>query len=169
VLRSKSQTLCIASVAGLALIGSSWIAKQRRRTRRYEIAERSMAPELLPGDYVIARKSGRSFLLGDVVIFTDPDRPGFELVKRVVGLPGVTVQLEAGHVVVDGDPVPEPWAEIDHDDHGTWKVGNDEIFVLGDQRTRSSRDSRAVGPIRVTAAEWTVRARYWPPARIGLI
>ena len=119
-----------------------------------------MEPALRPGDYVLARKSGSSFLLGDIVIFPDPDRPDFELVKRVVGLPGATVALEAGRVLVDGDPLPEPWAEIDTADQGTWTVGSDEIFVLGDQRRRSSRDSRTLGPIAASAAGWTVRLRY---------
>ncbi len=126
-----------------------------------------MGPALLPGDYVLARRSGATFLLGDIVIYPHPSQPDLELVKRVVGLPGTTVTIDRGTTMIDGAVLPEPWAEPDPADDGVWHVARDEIFVMGDQRRRSSGDSRRVGPLPVSQVPWTVRARYWPPRRIG--
>ncbi len=78
-----------AALAGL-IIAAAW------RLRRYEIAEESMAPALLPGDYVIAVRRPRRIRPGDVVIFEHPDREGFTLVKRVVSVTG-------GKVTTRGD------------------------------------------------------------------
>jgi signal peptidase I len=166
--RRPTPFLLAGAVCVAAKVGAT-VVRQWRRTRRYEIAETSMEPALRPGDYVVARSSRGSFLLGDVVIYPHPERPGFELVKRVVGLPGATVEIDGGRVFIDGAPLPEPWAVPDPTDTGRWRVRADEIFVMGDQRRRSSWDSRQIGPIAVGQAQWTLRARYWPADRIGMV
>lgn len=152
-----------ASVAG----GLLAVALAQRSVRRYLIAERSMVPELEPGDYVLAVAAGRELMRGDVVIFAHPDHPGFELVKRLVGMPGETVTIGAGRVHIDGAPLPEPWAVGPTRGDGIWRLGA-EVFVLGDQRSISAGDSREIGPVPRNLAQWRVAARYWPPRRIGV-
>lgn len=125
-----------------------------------------MEPTLLPGDYVVATHRGDPPARGDIVIFPHPDQADFELVKRVVGLPGETVTIADGRLLVDGAVVPEPWAHGVTTPDGSWSLRN-EVFVLGDQRTRSDADSRSIGPLPTTRAVWRVALRYWPPRRTG--
>lgn len=123
-----------------------------------------MAPALLPGDYLLAAR--RPLRRGAVVVFPLP--PGRWLVKRVVGLPGETVEIAGGAVLVDGRPLPEPWTTDDTGPPGSWRLGDDEVLVLSDARTRTLADSRTFGPVP-TSGLWTVVYRYWPLARIGRV
>lgn len=152
----------VATVIGAATAG----AVLRGKVRRYEIVEHSMSPELEPGDYVFAVAARRELMRGDVVIFGHPDRPGFELVKRVIGMPGETVTVADGQVHIDGALLPDPWAVGPTRDDGTWRLGA-EVFVLGDQRAHSAGDSRQIGPVPRNAISWRCAARYWPAHRIG--
>lgn len=155
--------MALALLAGAAAAGA-----MRAKMRRYEIAERSMTPALEPGDCVIAVSAVQELMRGDVVIFSHPGRSGFELVKRVVGLPAETITIANGQVHVDGAVLPEPWADGPTRSDGSWRLGA-EVFVLGDQRAASAGDSREIGPVARSDVRWRVAARYWPPARIGLL
>lgn len=71
---------------------------------------------------------------GDVVAFRFAG-PGVVLVKRVVGLPGERVRIDGGVVVVDGAPLDEPYVAARHRwDFDEVRVGDDEYFVMGDNR-----------------------------------
>ncbi len=126
-----------------------------------------MEPALRPGDYVVATHHSDPPARGDIVVFPHPRHADFELVKRVVALPGETVVIADGRVFVDGASLPEPWAHGTTKPAGSWSLRN-EIFVLGDQRERSDADSRSIGPLPITRAVWRVALRYWPPRRAGL-
>ncbi len=157
------------AAAGITLavaVGFAWL---RGKVRRYEIAEHSMAPTLLAGDYVVAVAVRRPVVRGDIVILDDLDRPGFELVKRVIGLPGEVVTVANGQVHIDGAVLPEPWADGPTLPGGEWQLGSDEIFVLGDHRAASSGDGREIGPVPERAAAWSVEFRYWPAGRFGTV
>lgn len=138
------------------------------RLRRYAIADRSMAPVLEPGDYVIAIRTVSEWLRGDVAIVTHPHRPGFELVKRVVGLPDDHLVISGGSMSVDGVPLMEPWAHGRTHPDGEWRLGA-ELFLLGDHRGASAADSRSIGPLPVGLVRWRVVGRYWPRHRIGWV
>ena len=140
----------------------------RRRLRRYQIAELSMAPKLQPGDYVVAVRSDRLPLRGDIVVVAHPDRPDFELVKRVIGLPGEHLAIRGGRVHIDGTPLAESWADAPTTPDLSRRLGQD-VFVLGDRRTDSSADSRTIGPVPLSEASWRIVYRYWPRRRIGWI
>ncbi len=127
-----------------------------------------MSPALEPGDFVIATPARSGLVRGDVVIFAHPDRPSFELVKRVVGMPAEDVAVANGQVQINGAVLPEPWAVGPTRPNGSWRLGA-QVFVLGDQRTASASDSREIGPVPFGAVTWKVVARYWPLDRIGLI
>jgi signal peptidase I len=121
-----------------------------------------MSPTLHPGDYVLTWRSDRPPRRGDIVVFEDPQRADYWLVKRVVGLPGELLEIRAGKVFVDGEELHEPWTVDETGPDGSWKLGDDEVFVLGDARWLSSGDSRRLGPLPVSAVEHRVVARYWP-------
>lgn len=140
-----------------------------RTLRRYEIADHSMAPELFPGDYVVAALQPGGLRRGDIVVFAHPKRTEFELVKRVVALPGETVVIADGKVHIDGAILAEPWSEGTTHPAAMWKIPEDAYFALGDLRTRSADDSRALGPLSLSALRWRVAFRYWPLRRARLL
>jgi nickel-type superoxide dismutase maturation protease len=115
------------------------LALWRWRPFRVEIRGMSMAPSLEAGDWAVATKA-RRIRRGDVVVLAHPERPGLELVKRVLG--------------GSGDPALP----------GGRELGPDEWFVVGDNQ-ETSTDSRAFGPVSRTAIAGRVRFVYWPPRR----
>ena len=154
----------VALTVALAVLG---IAGLRGRLRRYEIVEASMEPQLYSGDYIIAQIVKDALSRGDIVIVPHPEVGGFELAKRVVGLPGELVALRNGQVHIGGAVLAEPWADGPVRPDSEWQLGNDEIFVLGDNRQASAADSRTIGPIDTKGVIWKAAARYWPLGRIG--
>jgi signal peptidase I len=159
----KSQ---LAVVAALGLVG---YAALRRKLRRFEIVEASMDPHLSHGDYIIARERSSASERGDIVIVAHPDIPGFDLVKRVIGLPGEAVTLANGQVHIDDQVLDEASADGPTRPDGEWQLGPDDLYVLGDNRAMSSADSRTIGPVSSPNVKWKVVARYWPLARVGRI
>ena len=155
-------------LAALA-VGGLVIAGLQGRLRRYEIAESSMEPQLHAGDYVIARRLRGPPSRGEIVIIAHPEIAGFELVKRIVALPGETVTLRSGQVHIDGRVLAEPWADGPVRPDGEWQLDDGSAFVLGDNRPVSAADSRTIGPVGTGLIEWKVVARYWPLQRLGRI
>ena len=79
---------------------------------------------------------------GDVVIFPYPDNPEVTYVKRVIGLPGETVEIKEGYVYIDGEPIEEPYLKEEMlGQYGPYVVPEDCYFMMGDNRN-SSQDSR---------------------------
>lgn len=124
-----------------------------------------MAPLLAPGDYLITRllRPGREPGRGDLVVYRSEDR---FLIKRVIGLPGETVTIEGGVLMIDGRPFAEAWWSAATRPDGTWTVPPDSWFVLGDNRPDSAGDSRSTGPIDSPALHSIAVARYRPLRRI---
>jgi signal peptidase I len=158
----------VVMAAALFAFGRA-VRMARRNLRRYEIAERSMEPALLPGDWVVA-VPWRQPRRGDVVVVQHPYRPEFDLVKRVVGLPGETIVADPdGHVFLGGHGGLDGWGRGRTGPAKEWDVPSDCVFLLGDAREVSRDDSRTLGPIPVGGIDWQIRFRYWPRGRIGLI
>ena len=101
-----------------------------------------MSPTLVPGDWALAVKPGRLRRF-DIVVVEHPSRPGLEMVKRIVALPG--------ELAPDGA-----------------RLGPDEWWVEGDLPAEST-DSRQFGPVRTDQVKATIRLVYWPPSRRRLI
>ena len=79
---------------------------------------------------------------GDIVIFPWPDNPEVTYVKRIIGLPGETVEIKDGYVYIDGTPIEEPYLkEKMAGEYGPYVVPDDCYFMMGDNRN-SSQDSR---------------------------
>ena len=130
----------------------------------YEIKEESMSPELLPEDYVLATKTNEPLSRGDIVIFKNAEK-SIDVVKRVVGLPGETISASNNELLVNGKTIEDPWAKTVTDDFIDCNVGENEVFVLGDQRRLSTSDSRTLGTINATDC-LKLKYRYWPYQRI---
>ena len=130
----------------------------------YEIKEESMSPELLPEDYVLATKTNDPLSRGDIVIFKNSEK-NIDVVKRVVGLPGETISASNNELLVNGKTIEDLWAKTVTDDFIDCNVGENEVFVLGDQRRLSTSDSRTLGTINATDC-LKLKYRYWPYQRI---
>jgi len=100
-----------------------------------------MEPTLRPGDFLLAVRDGLVERRALVVV-EHPERPDFEMVKRVGGLPGERV--------------------------GDRTLGPDEYWVVGD-RPDASTDSNTFGPVGRSAILGVVRLRYWPPSRFAAL
>jgi signal peptidase I len=162
----------LAAAVGAALgLGA---AVRRARLEPMLVHGDSMRPTLVPGQRIAVGPLREPPRRGEVVVLRRPDRRELEVVKRVVGLPGEWVRLEAdGRLLVDGRELPEPWlrapgaaatparraAPLDV------RLGEGEFLVLGDHRDASS-DGRAFGPVGAADLVGSVRFAYWPPRRM---
>jgi signal peptidase I len=139
-------------------------------TRVYLIPSASMAPTIRPGDRVgVATLGGTRPKRGEIWVFRMPIASGnmpSEAVKRIVALPGETVEVKAGQVFIDGRPLREPYlpSSIGYE-MPPLELGGDEFFVLGDSRN-ASHDSHVWGPLPGSHLVGPVKVRYWPPGRI---
>lgn len=158
---SKLPAVAVAVATGLAA------RAVYDRYGRFEISEASMSPTLRPGDYVVTDRSDQPAHRGAIVVFEHPGRPAFYLVKRIVGLPGESLSIDAGRVHVDGAPLDEMWTTDDTGPNGQWDLGLDEAFVLGDARWMSVGDSREIGPVPLERLKMRIVFRYWPFERFG--
>ena len=79
---------------------------------------------------------------GDIVVFPFPDNEKINYIKRIIGLPGDTIEGKAGIVYINGEPIEEPYVrEPLETDFGPYKVPEDSYFMMGDNRNWSE-DSR---------------------------
>lgn len=134
---------------------------------RYEVEGQSMEPSFHTAERVVVSRINYLFEApqrGDIVVFRHTS--GKNLIKRLIGLPGETISMEQGQVYVNGVALNEPYvAELCSAyacNNKLWTLGEDEYFVLGDNRNHSL-DSHNFGPIHRDQIIGKVLARYWPP------
>lgn len=152
----------------------------------YKVQQSSMENTLLPDQYVLVDKlSPRwdAYSYGDIIVFKPPatwtQGSDVPFIKRVIGLPGDTVELKQGLVYVNGVKVNEPY--IFRADDGVqqqsfptpggasqWVIPAGELFVMGDHR-EDSADSRNFGPIDISNVVGRAWLRYWPFDKLGFI
>jgi len=154
----------------------------------YRISSRSMAPTMLPGDRVLVTRlapADRTPRRGDLIVYVYPADRSKDFVKRVVGMPGETIEIIDKVVYVNGKPYADPAAVHDdphtlpaskfpRDNMAALRIPDSHYFVLGDNRD-NSLDSRFHGPVPLSDVRGRVRVIYWSWAdghvrwgRIGL-
>jgi len=124
----------------------------------------SMVPTLQDGEYVLVNKLAfRSNLpdRGDIIVFVSPQVSDLDLIKRVIGLPGDTVKIGGGEVMVNGQVLDEPYIAAAPIYNGEWTVPEGNLFVLGDNRNDSS-DSHAWGLLPIENVIGKAVLIYWP-------
>lgn len=137
----------------------------------------SMQPNLVEDQRLVI--SRLSYLLGqprrgDIVVFsapnTRPDEP--PLIKRLIGLPGETLEFRNMAVYINGVKLSEPYINEPCTSRQcsdrTWQLGPDEYFFMGDNRNHS-HDSRAFGPVHRQQIVGRALVRYWPPEVWGIL
>ena len=140
----------------------------------FRVQGTSMEPLLRDGDRIVVNKFIYRFQpieRGDVVVFWYPRDPSVSFIKRVVALPGDTVEMRQGRLLVDGREVPEPYLAEgfrDTDTLAPTSVSPGQYFVLGDHR-RSSNDSRSWGEVPEKYIYGRAVFRFWPTGQLGAI
>ena len=110
-------------------------------TSRVRVYNISMQPTLYEGNLLVVNKFAYKLgtpKRGDIVIFHYQGTPTEDYIKRVIGLPGDTVNISNGVVQVNGQTLTEPYIAALPKYTGTWMVPEGELFVLGDNRNLSS-------------------------------
>jgi signal peptidase I len=132
----------------------------------------SMAPLLSDQERIFINKFVYRFEpihRGDVVVFWYPLDRTKSFIKRVIGLPGETVEIRRGAVIVNGLPISEPYVPPQYEDPGDFgpvHVQMDEYFVMGDHRI-SSNDSRMFGSVASRYIYGRAVFAYWPVDHFG--
>jgi signal peptidase I len=163
----------------------------------FYIPSGSMVPTLMPGDRVLVNKVPYYFhdpRRDDIIVFENPDpsaavdrgivggflhwlaqglglstNPDEDFIKRVIGLPGDTVEGKGGYVYVNGHKLDEPYLTQKTKPFDPVHVPADSLFVMGDNR-RASNDSRfGLGFIPISKVVGRAFVKIWPPGRMGLL
>jgi signal peptidase I len=140
----------------------------------FKVQGTSMSPELKDGERILVNK----FLYfigdierGDVVVFWYPEDPKLSFIKRVVALPGETVEIRSGEVFVNGRRIDEGYvspANADLRSFPPHEVRPGHFFVLGDNR-KGSNDSRSWGLVPERYVYGKAFLRIWPPRDFGVV
>ena len=137
----------------------------------FDIPSGSMEPTLLPGDYILVNKFIYGIRIpytnikmfpyekparGDVIVFIYPKNPSEDFIKRVIGMPGETVQIIDHKIHINNTLISDPWGYFDSreppsfiaavENFGPVTVPEDSLFVMGDNRNNSA-DSRFWGTL----------------------
>ena len=184
VVREYFESIVIAVI--LALFVRTWVVQA------FKIPTGSMENNLLIGDHLLVNKFifgptplaiGRATLpvrpirRGDIVVFKYPEEPDRDFIKRVIGLPGETVELKEKKIYIDGKPLDEPYVhflepprsgaefgEVTSADlrerYGPVTVPPNQYFVMGDNRD-NSQDSRYWGFLPREYIKGKALVIYW--------
>ena len=163
----------------IVFIGSLFIVTYLFLVGPNQVRGASMEPTFYSGEYILTSKITYKFRnphRGDVIVFQSPKNPDIDYIKRIIGLPGDSVEVREGELYVNGQLLLENYIS---EKTNLWEGGYlqenipitvpvNMLFVMGDNRPRSS-DSREFGPIPIQDIVGEVFYRYFPTDKIGVI
>ena len=164
-------TLILTAALGIALVVRTYVLAA------FYIPSPSMTPTLAVGDRVLVNKLSyrlHGIHRGDLIVFrrppNQPDLQVHDLIKRVIGLPGDTIEFVDGEVHVNGQLLVEPYLRDDiqtvQRQAGVIVVGERQVLVLGDNRA-NSHDGRVFGPVDQSLIVGRAFVTVWPFSRLG--
>lgn len=139
----------------------------------YKVYGSCMEPNLYTGERLLGNKFIYRFeqpVRGDVIVFRYPPNPEKVFIKRIVGLPGETVEIRNGAVYVNGSALDER-IYVRNTAHGNFppqRIPDGYVFVLGDNRD-ASNDSRFWGELPLSNIKAKAWLRYWPVSRLTVL
>lgn len=136
----------------------------------------SMMPSLIDQERIFINKFSYRFGIsevnrGDTVVFWFPGDTSKSYIKRIIGIPGDTVEINRGRVLVNHEELAEPYVPEEYRDRvsvDSMTVPEGEYFVLGDHRS-SSNDSRTWGTVARSYIYGKAVFSYWPLDRVGTV
>ena len=177
--REYFESILIAVI--LALFARTFIVQA------FKIPTGSMEPNLLVGDHLLVNKfvfaptatslermllPNREIRRGDIIVFKYPEEPDRDFIKRVIALPGETIELRNKKVHINGSPIEEPYAHFLYppnaegrpwdlrETYGPVTVPADHLFMMGDNRD-NSQDSRFWGFMPLSYVKGRAMVIYW--------
>jgi signal peptidase I len=192
--REKSRSLLVELPILVLIAITLAIVLKTFFVQAFFIPSGSMEPALEPGDRVLVQKVLYGPDRGDIVVFSDPEgRPGpdrglvggflhwlsralgieqpenEDFIKRVIGLPGETVELRDGNLYIDGTLVQERYlrGRTDTREYGPVEVPKGALFVLGDNRLHSNDSRFGLGFVPIDKVVGRAFVIVWPPSRVG--
>ena len=134
----------------------------------------SMQPQLADQDRIFVNRFIYRFKeidRGDVVVFWYPKDQTKSFIKRVIGVPGDSVEIRRGAVLINDELIEEPYLKREFRDSQSFNkvvVPDGEYFVLGDHRD-SSNDSRSWGFVDKSLIYGKAIFSYWPVSHVGMV
>lgn len=136
----------------------------------------SMLPRLHDGERIFVNKlvyyGMPQLARGDIIVFWYPNDPSKSYIKRIIGLPGETVEVREGRILINNQELQEtyldPQLNLSHESRNPVQVKEHYYFVMGDNRDHSS-DSRAWGLVPEKYIYGKALLRYWPLSDASVI
>jgi signal peptidase I len=150
------------------LVGLAVFALFQVSVGTFKVYGTSMLPGIEQGDYILVSKARYFFdepQRGSVIVFHSPQEPNTDLIKRIIAVPGDTVEIKNNTVFVNDIPLSEPYIlEAPKYTYYRQQIDANQYFVLGDNRNNSSDSHRGWTLPRenIIGKAWIT---YWPPYR----
>lgn len=140
--------------------------------QNYRIEGQSMEPNFHDGEYLIVNKLAYrlgEYERGDVIVFKYPNDPSKDYIKRIIGLPGDTVEIRGGQLFVNDNQIEEPYLHMPNvRDEAPMVVEAGHLYVMGDNRPASS-DTRSWGQLGQNFVIGQAWLAIWPFDTAGLV
>lgn len=138
---------------------------------RVRVENISMQPTLHQDQFILVNKLAYrlgTYQRGDIIVFHFPGDPKEDYIKRVIGLPGDTVEIHDQYVFVNGQMLEEDYIAAQPNYTKSYQVPEDGLFVLGDNRNQSS-DSHMWGHVPTANVVGKALIVYWPLEELKIL
>ncbi|MHB8619795.1 MAG: signal peptidase I [Chloroflexota bacterium] len=170
--RRKTRSSAVREIVETLILTVIIFFGVRLLVQNYRVEGYSMEPTLRNGQYLLINKIGLHFhqpQRGDIIVFEYPLNPSQNFVKRVIGLPGDSIEVRNHQVILDGKVLKEPYIKAAPNGfYPRTVVPPGDYFVMGDNRNNSS-DSRSWGPLPQKDIIGEAWLSYWPPNQWGSV
>jgi signal peptidase I len=170
-----SRKSSLQDLAELLIVALAVYCLANLLTVRFVIDGPSMNPTFVAGQFLLV--SPMNYILGqpergDIMVFHLPQDQRHDFVKRVIALPHESIEIRETLIYINGQRLDEPYlsetCEPEHCSNGFWQLGENEYFLLGDNRNQSY-DSRSFGAISHKLIIGEAVLRYWPLTELAWI